>query len=350
MAKETKPKLSWSDRKPFLFRKKRAGVSLTRRQIKEIKTQRKSLRRDLRAKGVKKPEDIEVIATGQNLYFDRGSKFMAFWLFAKSKGGLFLLGAALILFLLLWLMSWITTMRGHFTINMSSDLFSEGFSLSETPDFENPTSQLMCDPLDHVPEVSISSISPEVTEIDGQHNSSYFAYTYYIRNDGSSTVDYKWELALNSESQNVSSAVWVMIFEDDEMVFYAKENEDGDPEILPPKGESGRGYAEPPLYDLAADPREQYEKNGSLWRIVPRKFESETTVAHGIREQMKVGEVHKYTIVMWLEGDDPDCNNDLVGGHLGLEMYMSLIDKDNDSSVASEWKDTWDGFWSKIFG
>ena len=65
---------------------------------------------------------------------------------------------------------------------------------------------------------------------------------------------------------------------------------------------------------------------------------------------MKVGEVHKYTIVMWLEGDDPDCNDELVGGHLGMEVYMSLLEKANDSSVSSEWKDTWDGFWSKIFG
>ena len=350
MSKQKKPKPTWSERKPILFRKKRSGVALTRGEIKEIKGKRKHLRRDLQAKGIKKKEDFEVAASAQNLYFDRGGKLVLFKLFMKSKGGLLLLGAAVLLLLALWLVSWITTMRGHFTINMSQDLFSEGFSLSETPDFENPTSYLMCDPLDHVPEVSISNISPDVTKTDGQHNSTYFAYTYYIRNEGSSTVDYKWELVLNSESQNVSSAVWVMMFEDDKMVFYAKESEEGGPEALPGEGERGRGYVDPPLYDMARYPKEQYEKEGSFWRVIPREFESETVVAHGVREQMKVGEIHKYTVVMWLEGDDPDCNNELVGGHLGLEIYMSLMDKSNDSSVSSEWKDTWDGFWDKIFG
>ena len=351
MAKETKPRLTWSERKPFfLFRKKRSGVVLTRGQIKDIKRKRKHLRREMRAKGIKKREDIEVIASGQNLYFDRGGKLAAFKFAMKSKGGLLLLGAAVVLLLALWLVSWITTMRGHFTINMSHDLFSEGFSLSETADFENPTSQLMCDPLNHVPEISISSISADVIKTDGQHNSNYFAYTYYIRNEGSSTADYKWELVLNSESQNVSSAIWVMVFEDDKMVFYAKENEDGDPESLPGKRETGRGYVDPPLYNMARYPREQYEKVGSLWRVIPRKFESDTVAAHGVREQMKPGETHKYTIVMWLEGDDPDCNDELVGGHLGMEIYMSLLDKADDSSVSSEWKDTWEDFWNKIFG
>jgi hypothetical protein len=286
-----------------------------------------------------------------NLYFDRGGKRALVKLFFRGKGGLLLLGAAILLILALWMVSWITAMRGHFTINMSSDLFSEGFALSETPDFAHPTSYLMCEPLNHVPEVSISNISPDVTKTDGMHSSSYFAYTYYIRNEGSSTVDYKWELALNSESKNVSSAVWVMIFEDEKMVFYAKESAEGGPECLPPKEDTDRGYADPPLYDMALNPREQYEQiGGQLWRIVPQPFESETAVAHGVREQMKVGEVHKYTIVMWLEGDDPDCTNELVGGHLGMEIYMSLLDKADNDSVSSEWKDTWESFWNKIFG
>ena len=47
-----------------------------------------------------------------------------------------------------------------------------------------------------------------------------------------------------------------------------------------------------------------------------------------VDEQLGVapGDVHKYTIVIWLEGYDPDCTNELIGGHLGFEMNMSLID------------------------
>ena len=139
------------------------------------------------------------------------------------------------------------------------------------------------------------------------------------------------------------------------MVFYAKPGEDGEPQCLPAKDEVDRGYAEPPLYDMSKNPKDQYEQvspgsTSRLWRVIPQPFLSETTVAEGIRENMAVGETHKYTIVMWLEGDDPDCTDALVGGHLGMEVYMSLLENADDSSTSSEWKDTWDDFWSKIFG
>ena len=34
----------------------------------------------------------------------------------------------------------------------------------------------------------------------------------------------------------------------------------------------------------------------------------------------------KYTVVFWLEGDDPDCTNDLIGAHIGMQMDFELID------------------------
>lgn len=354
--KATDAKIPNSQKPPFfLFRKKRGGVVLTKEQIREIRLGRKNLRREMREKGLKGRAEFNVMASSLNLYFDRGGKLALFKMFFLGKGGLLLLGAAILALVALWMVSWVTTMRGHFTINMSNDLFKEGFVLSESEDFSNPTTYLVCTPLDHVPEISISHIAEDVNQYDGMHSSSYFAYTYYLRNEGSSTVDYQWELALNSESQGVSEAVWVMVFEDDKMVFYAKEREDGSIEAIPSEEETGRGYLNPPMYQHALDPEGQYElvdpdARVPRWRVLPRPFESDSVVAKRTSENVAPGDVHKYTIVMWLEGDDPDCNNDIVGGHLGMEIYMSLVDEADDSSVSSEWRDTWNSFWNKIFG
>ena len=38
-------------------------------------------------------------------------------------------------------------------------------------------------------------------------------------------------------------------------------------------------------------------------------------------------DVHKYTVVIWLEGDDPDCTNDLIGAHIGLQMDFRLLER-----------------------
>ncbi len=353
--KELKDIPPTEDKPFFLFAKKRGGVALTKSEIKEIKQGRKKLRKDMKELGIKDRKEFELTASSLSLYFDKNSKMAMLLWFLKGKGGILLLVSALLVMTSLFAISWITTMRGHFTINMSSDMFREGFTLSETADFKNPTTYLVCTPLDHVPEISISHIPEDVNDYEGMHSSTYFAYSYYIRNEGDATVDYKWELALNSESQNVSSAVWVMVFEDGEMVFYAKEGANGNSEALPPEGAHNRGYLEPPLYDQAKDPASQYEivdpdSSIPLWRVIPRPFLSDALVAQGIRYAMEPGEIHKYTIVMWLEGDDPDCNNELVGGHLGLEIYMSMLEEANDPSVSGGWHDSWNSFWEQIFG
>ena len=35
-------------------------------------------------------------------------------------------------------------------------------------------------------------------------------------------------------------------------------------------------------------------------------------------------------MVIWLEGDDPDCTDELIGGHLGLEMDFQLVEDQED--------------------
>lgn len=334
------------------FKKRRGGVELTQDQVNEIKAGRKKLRQDLRAAGIRDKKEFELTASSLGLYFDKQKKgALWLWLFTGKLGWL-LLGGALLLMLSLFAVSIITQMRGHFTVNMSSAMFREGFTLSETRDFANPTTYLVCTPAEDVPARSIDHIDVDVDNYDGQHNSDYFAYTFYIRNEGESTVDYKWEMALNSESQNLSAATWVMIFEDGQCLFYAKSSVSGGPEMLPPKHVTNSGYIHPPMYDLSMDPEGQYEvvvegEHFSRWRVIPREFVSEDVVAQGIKQDMEPGEVHKYTVVIWLEGDDPECNNELIGGHLGLEIYMSLMSEE-DHPESKGWQESWRDFWDSL--
>ena len=36
-------------------------------------------------------------------------------------------------------------------------------------------------------------------------------------------------------------------------------------------------------------------------------------------------DVHKYTVVLWLEGDDPDCTDDILGGEFKVDMVMNVV-------------------------
>ena len=339
-----------------LLRYKRSGEVLTREQVEAIKTGRKLLRKEMKAKGLKEKSDFELTASSMGLYFDKRSGFLLWlrwllhgrWLWA-------LLGALALLMLALFLFSIVTQMRGHFTINMSDGLFKEGFVLSETKDFRNPSTHLFCTPAENVPCISISHLPEDLDTIDGQHNANYFAYTFYCRNEGESTVGFDWQVNINSESQNLSAACWVMIFEDGEMQFYARKNSlSGKQEALPAFGDNSRGYISRPLEKFCKDPSNQYQtiqvgRNYAYSRVMPIPFITDYVVAQGSQREVAPGDVHKYTVVIWLEGDDPDCTDDLIGGHVGMDFYFELVEEEDESeSGESDFNAHWDAFWGNL--
>lgn len=337
-----------------LFKRKRSGEELTREQVKAIKKGRKLLRKELKAKGLKTKADMELIASNMGLYMDkhRGLLWLR-WLFHGR--GLWVLGGALaMLTAVLFLFSVISQLQGHFTINMSSGMFREGFILAETPDFKDATTHLFCVPAENVPCISISHLPENLDEIDGEHNDYYFAYTFYIRNEGQSTVGYEWMVSLNSESRDLASACWVMVFEDGEMLFYAKPNDSGEAESLPAKGDDTQGYVGMPMEQFCKEPELQYEviteENGYVYsRVIPIAFESDTVVARGQQSEVAPMDVHKYTVVIWLEGDDPDCTDELIGGHAGMDFAFKLItEEDSTTGDDAAWSIHWDQLWENL--
>ncbi|MBQ3490189.1 MAG: hypothetical protein IJA86_06340 [Clostridia bacterium] len=314
-----------------LFKKKRAGVVLTEDEVREIREGRKRIRKELRDVGIKSRKDFELTASSMGLYFDKRTGG-AILLFLKARWLWALIASLLLVLTTFFVMSLVTKMKGHFTINLTDDLFREGFSVSESSAFTKPSSYLYSTPLEGAMCISMMEISEDVLDAEGYyHGGDYFAYTFYIRNDGKSVVDYEWDVSINSESKNISQACWVMIFEDDEMTLHAEAKRDGMPEILPPLDDNLHGYPKMIFGEYAKYPEEQFEtietENSTIpfYRVISEPFKSETVVATGRQFTVKPMDVHKYTVVLWIEGDDPDCTNDLIGGHFGLEMNFKIL-------------------------
>lgn len=335
-----------------LFKKKRAGVVLSRDEVKAIKKGRKKLRREMKARGIKSKREFELTAGGLGLYFDKRRGFL-FWLAGHWLWAL--LGGLLALLAVLFIFSIVTQLRGHFTINLSGGMFREGFTLSDNIDFTNPTTALFANPAEDVPAISIASIPDDIDMIDGEHNDIYFAYTYYIRNEGDNNVGYVWKLQLNSESRELSKGCWVLLFEDGNMRFYARPNEiTGEAEALPPKDDNTRGYLEMPIMKLAegSDQFEVIKNVGNInyWRVIPDSFIDDNLIANGRQNMVAPKEVHKYTVVLWLEGDDVDTTDELINGHMGVQMDFRLIreeETEDEDSFGVRWKKFWENlaFW-----
>ena len=205
-----------------------------------------------------------------------------------------------------------------------------------------------------MPCVSISQLPLNLDEIDGEHSDLYFAYTFYLRNEGESTVGYNWSMNITRETQNLSSAAWAMVFEDGQMRFYAKAAADGQPEALPALGDDTKGYPNLSIRELAAG-GDQFQKVKTVgqityWRVIPDAFETDTRITSGKQENVAPDEVHKYTVVLWLEGDDPEATDEMIGGHLGVEMDFRLMsepdDKDAHDGIFEGWTDLWQALFS----
>ena len=44
------------------------------------------------------------------------------------------------------------------------------------------------------------------------------------------------------------------------------------------------------------------------------------------REKLGPGEKDKYTVVIWLEGNDPDCVDKIIGGTMKLGMNFKIVE------------------------
>ena len=45
--------------------------------------------------------------------------------------------------------------------------------------------------------------------------------------------------------------------------------------------------------------------------------------------KFKVGDIDKYTIVIWIEGNDPECDDDVQDAHISVQLGFVGCDKDN---------------------
>ena len=71
-----------------------------------------------------------------------------------------------------------------------------------------------------------------------------------------------------------------------------------------------------------------------------KNFESDEVVCTYEEPDFLVGNVDRYTIVIWMEGDDPECVDSIIGGSVQFSMR---IDADYDDETNLVWKFVKDG-------
>lgn len=224
----------------------------------------------------------------------RDSKDIAKQVKWKRRAGVALIVAVLVL-LLLWIISWLLTTVGDLVIEVENGAAKKGITISEMADGTDPTLKLSAAAVEEVTNITYDWLplnELDAEGVQGEHNGkNYLAYTFYLTNNGSETLDYNSRLVITGVAKSADEALRVMIYKNGEPTVYAKHNMDDSP----------------------------------LEEVVNFEFVDDEIICNTESTGLKPGDVDKYTIVTWIEGDDPECINDIMGGFVKM-MWLFNVD------------------------
>ena len=195
----------------------------------------------------------------------------------------------LLLLLAVYIVVGIIYNSGNFSITLDKNLYLErGIIIYDDPNYKVFRAELYAETVETFDNISYKWLPDDLNNYDGSHNGdNYVAYTFYIENLGKDVSDYYSEIIIDDVIKKVDEAVRIRVYKDGEYTTYAKLSRNGQP-----------------------------EKNTVA-------FESNEVVASDHVESFGPGDKKKYTVVIWLEGADPDCTNNIIGGEIKIHMNFN---------------------------
>lgn len=182
---------------------------------------------------------------------------------------------------------------GNFTVFVP-DGGSRLITLSNTSDFQTFSTMLEADSIPEMDNITKSWMPATLDQIDGAHNGeNYIAHTFYLKNVGEEEISYSTQIDIHSVTKETDNAIRVMVIKNGVETVYAK---------------AQKGSTEPEPDTVA--------------------FLSNTQVMTDVTENFTPEDVDKFTVVIWLEGEDPECVDDIKGGVVKMSMNFKILEND----------------------
>lgn len=201
----------------------------------------------------------------------------------------------LIFLILLYIILDIIYSEGRFTVTLDSNKTLEsGLAIFDSLNNSHGKRKLEATPIKFMDNISYKWIPENVDkEADGSHNGqNYIAYSFYVENQGNRVLNYHYEVIIDDIIKNVDNAIRIRIYRNGESVTYAKKNAMNN----------------------------QPEKDTVPFKDIK---DAEGTIILEKVADFKPDDLDRYTVLIWLEGDDPDCTDSLIGGELKMHMVVS---------------------------
>ncbi|MBR1731654.1 MAG: hypothetical protein IJ725_04405 [Ruminococcus sp.] len=186
----------------------------------------------------------------------------------------------------------LTTQWGDLVVTVENGSDGKTILLSESADFsEGNGVKLNGGSVKEVTNITKAWLPKDLDKKDGSHNGkNYLAYTFYLKNTGDKDLDYKTTMTLTGQSKGADEATRIMIIKNGEEAVYAK----------------GK-----------FSDRKTAETDATKWKTTDTILEVKSS-------DLKAKSQDKYTVVIWIEGNDPECVDAIRGGHIRSQMTFSV--------------------------
>ena len=189
----------------------------------------------------------------------------------------------LLLLLILYIAFSLIYNNGSFSITLDRNLYvKNGIIIYDDPDYKVFRTELQAETMDFIDNIKYTWLPDNLdTRSDGSHNGeNYVAYTFYIETlANKSQTDL---VVIDDVIKNVDEAIRIRVYKNGNSI-----------------------TAKHHIMEL---------------RTGTEAFLSDTLVARDHVQNFAPGDRNKYTIVIWLEGSDPECTDNILGGELKIHM------------------------------
>ena len=192
---------------------------------------------------------------------------------------------------------------GRFTVMVKNTDKEYNITLSEKPDFPTYKSVLTNDNGDNylsndnkvrLDNISGANLPKNIDEIDGDHSGdNYLAFTFYCKSLHSTPCSLEYEVNFNNVTNGLDECIRVRLYVNGEKTDYAKTRSDG---------------------------------GGKETVFCDKSFANVGTVCYGLVNNVPANDKVKFTIVVWIEGNDVDCNDSVINGSIKLSMSITARD------------------------
>lgn len=194
---------------------------------------------------------------------------------------------------------------GSLTISAGSNDSDKKYSLTlyELSDLSASAATISAKTIPQITNISEATIN-NVSNIEnissqtygGQHNGeNYFAYTFFLQNNGDETFNYNYSMRIVDSTKGLERGIRVRI--------YRALEKDGPSEY--------KTYAMdgPDIKDF---------------NPMTIEFSNAETVAIDRVNNFAKNDVHRYTVVIWIEGNDMDTDDSMIGGSIKFDMKFEI--------------------------